>query len=375
VLTPPFLLPASFESGLDPWFTAQAQGLGFRLPDPSITVHTDWPGLIRHVSHRYDSNHAGLGAAFVLVTLPSLLALPFARRRLGPRWWYAVGLCIAGISYFVAMNALTIYSVNNIRYLIEMVAMLAAVGPCLFVLLPSRVGGALALIVATVLVFEMHDVVVNDKQVPHDLVMRVPRDEQYYVINGNPPTPARAAALLDQKYPPDQVPELWIEDSGTPTFPDYTFLGPSLLRRTHYLKPPASPDDVPGPYVTQDRGLAERLIGTGRVVGDQLTVDFWVLFPNDQPRVLFWSTRAPDTGQIMLRLQASVPPGSFKDPRYGLVLRTGRDERLRDAEPSPVMEIPMETAARGTLQVEIRENGDNRRVERIRIDRARYMGL
>jgi hypothetical protein len=111
------------------------------------------------------------------------------------------------------------------------------------------------------------------------------------------------------------------------------------------------------------------------VVGDQLTVDFWILFPNDQPRVLFWSTRAPDTGQIMLRIQASVPPGSFNDPRYGLVLRTGRDERLRDADPSPIMEIPMETASRGTLQVEIRENGDNRRVERIRIDRARYMGL
>ena len=54
------------------------------------------PGLIRHVSHRYDSNHAGLGAAFVLVTLPSLLALPFARRRLGPRWWYAVGLVVVG---------------------------------------------------------------------------------------------------------------------------------------------------------------------------------------------------------------------------------------------------------------------------------------
>ena len=72
----------------------------------------------------------------------------------------------------------------------------------------------------------MHDVVVNNKQVPPDLVMRVPRDEQYYVVNGNPPTAARAAALLDQKYPPEELPELYIEDSGTPTFQDYTFLGP-----------------------------------------------------------------------------------------------------------------------------------------------------
>src|SRR6185369_15910579 len=105
-----------------------ATGLGFRLPDPSITVHTDWPGLIRHVSFRYDSNHAGLGAAFVLVTLPSLLALPFARRRLGPRWWYAVGLAVAGLSYFVVLKTVSIYSVNNIRYLVEMIGMLAALG-------------------------------------------------------------------------------------------------------------------------------------------------------------------------------------------------------------------------------------------------------
>ena len=37
------------------------------------------------------------GAAFVLVTVPSLLALPFARRRLGPRWWYALGLAVVGV--------------------------------------------------------------------------------------------------------------------------------------------------------------------------------------------------------------------------------------------------------------------------------------
>jgi hypothetical protein len=376
VLTPPFLLPTGFENGLDGWFATRAQALGYRLPDPSITVHTDWPGMIRHVSHRYDSNHAGLGAAFVLVTLPSVLALPFARRKLGPRWWYALGLALAGISYFVVLNAVSIYSANNIRYLIEMVGMLAALGPMLFVLLPARIGGALALVVAMVLLLEMHDVVVNDKQVPPDLVMRVPRDEQYYVVNGNPPTAARAAALLDQKYPPDQVPDLYIEDSGTPTFPDYTFLGPGLLRRTHYLKPPASPADLPGPYLTHDGGLAERLIGTGAVVGDQLMVDYWVLFPNDQPRVLFWSMKAPDTGQLMLRLQASAPAGSFKTPRYGVVVRTGAgEERLQTAEPSPIIDVTMDQAARGTIQVEFRDAEDSRHVERIRIPRERYMGI
>jgi 4-amino-4-deoxy-L-arabinose transferase-like glycosyltransferase len=376
LLTPPFLLPADVANELDGWFAARAQALGYRLPDPSITVHTEWPGLIRHVSHRYDSNHAGLGAGFVLVILPSLLALPFARRRLGPRWWYAVGLVVVGLSYFLALNTVSIYSVNNIRYLIEMVAVLAAIGPMLFVLLPRRVGGSLALIVATVLLIEMHDVVVNNKQVPPDLVMRVPRDEQYYVVNGNPPTPARAAALLDQKYPPEELPDVYIEDSGTPSFPDYTFLGPSLLRRTHYLSPPASPADLPGPFLTQDRGLAERLVSTGLVVADQLTVDFWLLLPNDRPRVLFWSVRAPDTGLMMLRLQVSVPPDSVREPRYSFALRTVQDEdQLRPFEASPVFEMPLEIAARGTIQVTIRDGVSNRGVDRIRIERTRFMGI
>jgi hypothetical protein len=35
----------------------------------------------------------------------------------------------------------------------------------------------------------------------------------------------------------------------------------------------------------------------------------------------------------------------------------------------------METAARGTIQVEIRDGEDNRRVERIRIERTRFMGI
>jgi Dolichyl-phosphate-mannose-protein mannosyltransferase len=376
LLTPPFLLPERTAGSLDGWFAARAQGLGYRLPDPSITVHTEWPGLIRHVSHRYDSNHAGLGAGFVLVTLPSLIALPFARRRLGPRWWYAVGLVVVGLSYFLVLNAVSIYSVNNIRYLIEMVAVLAAVSPALFVLLPRNVGGSLALIVAAVLVLEMHDVVVHNKQVPPDLVMRIPRDEQYYVVNGNFPLPARAARLLDQKYPPEEMPDIYIEDTGTPSFPDYTFLGPSLLRRTHYLKPPEPSADLPGPYLSRDRGLAERFVASGRAIADQLTADVWLLLPNDRPRVLFWSTRAPDTGLLMLHLQASVPPGSFREPRYAFTLRTVQgEERLRGFEPSPTFEIPHEVASRGTIQVEIRDGDDNRRVERIRIERPRFMGI
>ncbi|MCC7371783.1 MAG: glycosyltransferase family 39 protein [Chloroflexi bacterium] len=375
VLTPPSLLPDRFEDGLDPWFTRQAQALGFRLPDASITVHTDWPGLIRHVSHRYDSNHTGLGASFLLVTLPSLVALPFARRRLGVRWWYAIGLAIVGLSYFVALNTVSIYSVNNIRYLIEMVAVLAALGPTLFVLLPTRLGAALALVVGAILVGEMQDVVQHNKQAPPDLVLRVPRPEQYFVFNGNPPTPARAAAVLDQKYPPDEIPDVYVEDTGVPNFPDYTVLGPSLLRRTHYQRTPASAAELRGPFLTRERALVEKLTVGGQALADQLSADVWLVLPNDRPRVLFWPSRAP-SGDLVLKLQASMPPGQFADPRYAFSLRTVRgEERLRGFEPSPTLDVPFDVAGRGTIQVEIRDGENTRRIERVRIERPRYMGL
>jgi len=375
VLTPPILLPAPIAGGLDGWFTSTAQVLGYRLPDPSITVHAEWPGLIRHVTHRYDSNHTGLGAAFVLVTLPSLLALPFARRRLGPRWWYALGLALAGLSYFVVLNTVSIYSVNNIRYLIEMVAMLAALGPLLFVLLPRRVGATLALTVGALLLVEMHDVVANNKQVPPDLVMRVPRSEQYEIFNGNFPTAAHAAAVMEQKYPPDELPDVYIEDTGAPTFPDYAFLGASLLRRTHNLKVADAANGLPGPFLTRNGGTAQQLAAGGRAVVDQLGMDTWLLLPNDRPRVVFWSTRDAEN-RIALRLQMSVPPGQYRSPQYAVTIRTVRgNERVRAFDSSPTLDISYDIASRGTIEVEFRDGDDSRRVERIRIERPRFMGI
>jgi hypothetical protein len=378
LLTPPFLLPARIADGLDPWFTTQAQALGYHLPDPSITVHADWAGLIRHVSHRYDSNHASFGAGFVLVTLPSLLALPFARRRLGPRWWYALGLAVVGISYFLALNTMSIYSYNNIRYIVEMVTALAALGPMLFVLLPRRIGGTLALAVSVVLLLELHDVFVHDKQLPPDLVTRVPRDEQYAVFNGNYPTVARAAALFDQKYPPEELPDVYIDDPGTPTFPDYSFQGPDLLRRTHYLRTPTTPADVIGPFLTRDGGLVQRLTGNtdaGMIVVDQLAADVWLLLPNDRTRVLFWTTRGSN-GEQLLRVQVTVPPGRYQEPQYSFTLRTVRgDERVQPFQASPVLDLPYDRAGAGTIQVDVRDGAGGRQTDRIRLERARFMGI
>ena len=45
------------------------------------------------------------------------------------------------------------------------------------------------------------------------------------------------------------------------------------------------------------------------------------------------------------------------------------------AQATPVFEVPFETASRGTIQVTIRDGVANRGVDRLRIERARFMGI
>lgn len=83
-----------------------------RLQDPSLI----WIGLIRHASHRYDSNHASFSAAFLLILVPAMALLPLARRRLGRHWPLALGVLTFGVGYFVVLGVLSIYNVNQTRY-------------------------------------------------------------------------------------------------------------------------------------------------------------------------------------------------------------------------------------------------------------------
>ena len=92
---------------------------------------------------------------------------------------------MVGVTYFLALATMSIYAVGNIRYVVEMVAILAPLGPMLFVLLPRRIGGALALTVSMVLLLELHDVFVHNRQLPPDRVLQVPRDEQYAAFAGS----------------------------------------------------------------------------------------------------------------------------------------------------------------------------------------------
>ena len=376
LLAPPFLLPREAADGLDDWFAARARALGVRLPDPALTPLAGWDGLIRHVSHRYDSNHAGFGAGFPLVIVPALVLAPFAARRLGPRRRFALAAAFLGLAYFVVLNGVTRYTVSNIRYLNEMVLVLAPLAPIPFLLLPRRLAGPLALILGTVLLAEMHGIVVNDKQKPLAQVTGVPRDEQFAIFNGNPPTLARAARIFDQKYPAAEYPDVFVHDSGAPNFPEYTFFGPDLARRAASWRPRDDEAEVPGLVLTRDGGLAERFGRDGAAVVDRLGAETWLLLPNDRLRVVFTLVQPTPGGEPVLRLAASVPSDRYKAPQFGFFVNTNQgDVKLRDFSPEPTLYVPLEQAGRGTVRVEVRDGEGGRTQERVRIERPKFMGL
>ena len=164
-----------------------------------------------------------------------------------------------------------------------MVAVLAALGPALFVLLPRRIGATLALAVSVLLLVEMHDVVHPQQADAAGSGDAGPADRA--VLPSSPTTSRRCPRPLPcstRSTRPSELPDVYIDDTGVPSFPDYTFQGPSLQRRTHYLPTPASPAEVIGPFLTQNGALAERLAASGDLVVDQLSPEIWLLLPKQR---------------------------------------------------------------------------------------------
>jgi len=103
LVTPPFLLPQDTAVRLNDTFLDLAFSLGYALPNPQLALPGNLETITRHANpaHRYDSNHASFGAAFVLVILPSMLAVLFARRQLGARWLFAVASLIVWLAFIL----------------------------------------------------------------------------------------------------------------------------------------------------------------------------------------------------------------------------------------------------------------------------------
>ena len=382
LLAPPFLLPAATAAGLDESFRLRARALGFELPDARLTVHPDWTDLIRHAhpAHRYDSNHASFGAAFVLVVVPSLLALPFARRRLGPRWPFALATAGVALSYLVVYSLVYRYHVASIRFLVEMAILLLPIAPAAFALLPRRVLGPALVTLAVPLVLEMNDAFRNNRWLPPDQVVQTPRAEQIFRFSGGNTTVVDAARALDRKYPPSAEPDVWVHDEGTghASFPDYTFLGPGLERRTHYWVPTPEAGMPPGPFVTMNRTVSDMLVGSGAAVADQLAPGVWLLLPNDRLRVRFTPAQATPSGESVVRVEASVAPGRYRAPTFAAFTSDGgvRPTWQPHGRPGPTAtwELPSTAVMRGGFRVEVRDANERRAAERVDLGPAQFGG-
>ena len=382
LLAPPSLLSVETAAGLDQSFRTRAEALGLRVPDARLTVHHDWRDLIRHAHpvHRYDSNHASFGAAFLLVMVPALLALPFARRRLGPRWPFSLMMAWVGLCYFAVYMLVYRYHVASIRFLIEMVIVLLPIAPAALALLPSRALGPALVALALPLVLELNGTVRLNRWLPPDAVVMTPRAEQIYRFSGGDASASDAARALDRRYPPSFEPDVWIHDDGTghPSFPDYTFLGPSLERRTHYWAPSRAPGPPPGPALTSDRALADDLARSGAVVADRLSPGIWLLLPNDRLRVRVAVVQSAISGEPVARVEATVPPGRYRAPTFAAFTSDGgaRPSWRPFDQPGPTgaWDVPIDAAMRGGVRVEVRDGNERRVAERTDVAGARFGG-
>jgi hypothetical protein len=377
LVTPPSLMSREAALALNNRFAELAQSLGFRLPDDRLTSLPNWSDVIRHAmpGHRYDSNHASFGAAFVLIVLPSMLALPLLRRRLGPRWPFMVALVGFGVGYFLVYALLYRYITASIRFLVEPMIVLAVIAPAWIALLPRGAHGPILAAFALLLIPEMSDVIQNSRWMPPDRVMQTARIDQIYAFNGVPLPDA--ARMLDRKYPPSELPEILIHDQGTggPSFPDYTFLGPTLQRRTRYWVPGSSALP-PGPLLTLDRDLANELVAAG-MLPDRLGANAWLLLPNDRLRVRLSLVHGGTTDDQLLKLEASVAPGAYRSPSFGFSQLHGSSTvvQLRGFGPEPTLILPVLEAHNGPIRVEVRDGERGRTAERVTISRAVLSGL
>jgi hypothetical protein len=254
------------------------------------------------------------------------------------------------------------------------VIVLAVIAPAWIALLPRAAFGPLIAAFALLLIPEMSDVVQNSRWMPPDRVMQTARVDQIYLFAGA--APADAARMLDRKYPPSELPELLVHDEGTghPSFPDYTFLGPSLQRRTRYWVP--KPSTVPpGPFLTFDSSLASQLVAAG-MLPDRLSSNAWLLLPNDRLRVRMTLVQEDAAAEQVLKLEASAAPGAYKNPSFGFFLLDGGNTiRLQRFGPETTLIIPLNEARKGAIRVEVRDGEQGRTAERVTITKAMIGGL
>lgn len=373
-LTPPFLFGSYANEPANAWFKALATALGYQLPDARWSFYGSWDAILRHGLERYASGHAFFGAAFLLVLVPAMLTLVVRWRALGARRVILAACLLVGLTYPVVMTSLFRYDVSIGRYLIEMVAILTVLAPVIFWALPRKLAVCYALLVSTVALAEMRDVILNNRQMRIGSVTVTPREEQYYREFGlDSAASLTAARAFKQKYPASEFPQVYIDVRISPQVHDYAFLGPALDRRTTYWRPAVDPAPPPGPLLTSDPGLVETLARRPDMSIDRLSLNTWVILPNDRLRVVYSVERTAGASPLTLKVHTAVPP-AYERPEYRYVVREGGAERvIQEFSANADVEIPFDTLI--TVRIEARDTSGRQPPLTYTLDPRRYLDL
>ena len=372
-LTPPSLLPAAISSRVEDWFADTVEALGYAPLDPRYGRSPSTRGLIRHISERYSDSHASFGAALLLVVLPSIVALPLLRRRLGRAAIYPLAAVLVGLSYFAVVSVSLPYDPTILRYSVEPMILLSVAAPAALSLLPRRPAAVLAVLVSMPLLAEMNDVIRQNRQASLEQVMRVPREEQYFrFFSDRGALTLQAARAFQQKYPPGAYPDVYVYHPGL--FPDYTFRGPGLGRRYPFYHFSLVRPTLPGPLLIQDADVVARLVATLDPVVDRLSADTYLLLPRDQLRVVFHVVQGFETDEPRLRLRAFAPADPQATFAYRFVLLSPAGEQeLRAFSADPDLEVPLLQTLGGGIRVELREHGQADVREQVRLDYRQFL--
>jgi hypothetical protein len=78
----------------------------------------------------------------------------------------------------------------------------------------------------------------------------------------------------------------------------------------------------------------------------------------------------------ILKLEASAPSGSYRNPHFGYFLLDGGNTiRLQRFGPETTLSIPLDEARKGALRIEVRDGEQSRTAERVTVSKAVLGGL
>jgi len=387
LLTPDILVTDRMIPIVEDTFRRLNERLGIRLPNGTIFYYDDrsWQEVFDHLHTPFLSDKAGFGAVVPLAVAPAALLVLFdalRRRRFFTLYTYV--LAFAAL-YLLGLSVSLKYAPEHVRYLIEMVLPLLILVPVVAARLPVAVGMVYLAIVSAFMLGDAYLAYRENEQRPPDRVTTVPRQEQYATFV----SPERfgyyeAGRALNRKYPVEEWPEIFLFKEGwfVPVRFEYPFMDPTARRRLTYWLGDLHRErpDWPGPFLVLTPDVAEvlRTRFAEQIALDRLSDTVWLALPRDRLRVI-WDVRTPSgVRPTMVRLEAIVASGQYRQPEFRFETvdtRNGRPlEVLRDFSPDPTATLSSSALSRVLeIRVAVREAGQRDVRERVAIPERRML--